>query len=80
MARYCANENPMVDSLQIRNAMSDHNYTIEMLAEELGRSRHTIMNHLTNGDWSVLEAYKVCGVLGLDFSAVFLAFPERIAN
>lgn len=79
MARYCANENPMVDNTAIRNSLSANNMTIEQLAEQIGRSRHTVMARLVNGDWSVLEAWNVCQVLGLSFDKVFLAFPEKIA-
>ena len=79
MARYCANENHMVDSGLIRAAMSAQNITIEALADRIGRSRHTVMSHLRNGDWSVLEAWLVSQVLGLDFDKTFLAFPEKVA-
>ena len=79
MARYCANENHMVDSELIRQTMRAHNITIEALADKIGRSRHTVMSKLRNGDWSVLEAWLVTQVLGLDFDKTFLAFPDRVA-
>ena len=79
MARYCANENPMVDTTAIRNSLSANGMTIEQLADEIGRSRHTVMGRLAHGDWSVLEAWNVCKVLGLDFTKVFLAHPEAVA-
>ncbi len=79
MARYCANSNPMVDNEKIKAEMKRQGYTQKSLGDEIGVSRHSMMSHLRNGDWSVLAAYKVSKVLGLNFEEVFFAHPEEVA-
>lgn len=76
---YCSNENPMVDTDEIKRAMHLHGVTLTGLAEYLRVNERTIRHRLKYGNWSVLEAYKVCVLLSLDFEAVFFAYPEAVS-
>lgn len=76
MKRYCSNANPMVDNATIKSAILDR-MELKEFAELIGISYHTLRFRLIHGDWSVLEAYRVCQELGLDFVKTFFAFPEK---
>jgi len=76
MKRYCQNENHMVDNASIKKAILDR-MELKEFAEQIGISYHTLRFRLIHGDWSVLEAYKVCTNLGLDFTKTFFAYPEK---
>lgn len=78
--RVPASANPMVDNFSIENAIYDSGYTFEKFANLIGLSRYSLRQRLDDGRWSVLEAWKVCSVLGLDFEEIFFAFPERLTN
>jgi len=75
---YCAGENRMVDTPAIMKAMKQLQYNMHTLAEEIGISYHTIRNRFKYGNWTVLEAYRLCGILSLDFMSVFFAYPEEV--
>ena len=74
---YCAGENHMVDTQAIKNAMREKGIEQKPLADELGVSHHTLINRLRFANWTVLEAYRLCEILGLDFVKVFFAHPEE---
>lgn len=74
---YCAGENRMVDTLAIKQAIVNSDFDQRSLADEIGVSYHTIRNRLKYGNWTVLEAYRMCDVLGLDFMSVFFAKPQE---
>ena len=77
-ARVCSNPNPMVDNHAIRKAIINSDWTFEEVADELDLCYHTLNARLDDGRWTVLEAYKVCKLLGLNFTDVFFAHPERL--
>lgn len=74
---YCRGENPMVDTDAIKKAVTAKGLEHKEFAEEIGISRHTLINRYKYGNWTVLEAYKVCELLGIPLS-VFFRFPERL--
>lgn len=74
---YCAGENRMVDTVAIKAAITESDFDQHTLAEEIGMSYHTIRNRLKYGNWTVLEAYRMCDVLNLDFMSVFFARPQE---
>ena len=76
---YCAGQNDMVDTEAIKLAIMSNGYEQKPFADALGISFHTLMNRFKYGNWTVLEAWKLCGLLGLDFTTVFFAHPERLA-
>lgn len=76
MKRYCSNANKMVDNAAIKAAILAR-MQLQEFAELIGISYHTLRFRLIHGDWSVLEAYKVCRALDLDFEKTFFAFPEE---
>lgn len=76
MKRYCTNANKMVDNAAIKAAILSR-MQLQEFAELIGVSYHTLRFRLIHGDWSVLEAYRVCKALDLDFETVFFAFPEE---
>ena len=78
MKRYCQNANPMVDNATIKSEILKR-MELKEFAELIGISYHTLRFRLIHGDWSVLEAYKVCKELDLDFAKTFFAFPEEVA-
>ena len=79
MKRFCQNANPMVDNGAIKTAILDHGMMLKDFADLIGISYHTLRFRLIHGDWSVLEAYRVCQELGLDFAKTFFAYPEEVA-
>ena len=74
---YCASENHMVDTPAIKQAMRQKKIEQKPLAEELGISYHTLLNRLRFANWTVLEAWRLCEILELDFAKVFFAHPEK---
>ena len=76
--RVCANPNPMVDGMAIEKAITDHGYSLERFAERIGLCYHTLRQRLDDGRWTVLEAYRTCELLDLDFYDIFFAHPERV--
>ena len=78
--RVPAKPNPMVDSFAIENAISYRGYTLAGFAELIDMSRHTLRMRLRDGRWTVLEAWRVCNILRIDFNKVFFAFPERVPD
>lgn len=76
--RVPAKPNPMVDNFAIENAISYRGYTLARFAEMIDMSRHTLRQRLDDGRWTVLEAWRVCDILGLDFEEIFFAFPDRL--
>lgn len=74
---YCAGENKMVDTVAIKAALRQSAMDQRGFADELGVSYHTLRNRLKYGNWTVLEAYRVCDLLGLDFMTVFFARPQE---
>lgn len=76
--RVCANPNPMVDNKLIEDSITTHGYSIDSFAKMIGLCYHTLRQRLDDGRWTVLEAWRVCCILGLDFEETFLAFPERV--
>ena len=76
--RVPANPNPMVDGLAIEKAIAAHDYSLDKFAEMIGLCYHTLRQRLDDGRWTVLEAWRVCQLLDLDFYQTFFAFPERV--
>lgn len=76
--RVPANPNPMVDNQVIEKAITDHGYSLERFAEHIGLCYHTLRQRLDDGRWTVLEAWRVCQILGLDFYDTFFAHPEKV--
>ncbi len=76
MKRYCTNANKMVDNAAIKAAILSR-MQLQEFASLIGISYHTLRFRLIHGDWSVLEAYRVCKALDLDFESVFFAFPDE---
>ena len=75
---YCAGENQMVDTDAIKRAMRNKGIEQRPMADELGVSYHTLLNRLKFANWTVLEAYRLCEILDLDFVEVFFAYPEKV--
>ena len=78
-SNYCSSENPMVDTDEIKRAMHLNGVTLTGLAAYLGVNERTIRNRMKYGNWTVLEAYKVCVLFNLDFEEVFFAYPEAVS-
>lgn len=76
-ARVPANPNPMVNNAAIEMAIAVSTYSLEDFARAIGLCYHTLRARLDDGRWTVLEAWNVCQILGLDFAETFFAFPER---
>lgn len=76
--RNCAGENRMVDTEAIARKLQEKGITYQQFAELLGVSHHTVKNRMRWGNWTVLEAWRVCQILEIDIG-VFFAFPERVA-
>ena len=76
--RVSANPNPMVDGRAIEKAIADHLYSLESFATAIGLCYHTLRQRLDDGRWTVLEAWRVCQLLDLDFYQTFFAHPERV--
>ena len=76
--RVPAKPNVMTDNFAIEMAICRSPYSFYKFAELIGVSRHTLRLRLDDGNWSVMEAYKVCKLLDLDFEKIFFAHPERI--
>ena len=74
---YCAGENPMVDTPAIKRAMLDKRIEQKEMADLLGVSFHTLRNRLRYANWTVLEAFRLCEILDIDFAEVFFAHPEK---
>lgn len=74
---YCAGENRMVDTQAIKEALRRSEFDQRSLADEMRISYHTLRNRLKYGNWTVLEAYRVCDILHLDFMKVFFARPQE---
>lgn len=76
--RVCANPNPMVDGKAIETAIVDNGYSLESFAHCIGLCYKSLRQRLDDGRWTVLEAWRVCCILGLDFEEVFFAHPEMV--
>ena len=79
-ARVCANPNPMVDNRVIEREITNHGYSLEQFANCIGLCYHTLRQRLDDGRWTVLEAWRVCQILGLDFYETFFAHPDRVPD
>jgi len=77
-ARVAANPNPMVNNRRIEKAIADHGYSLEQFADKIGLCYHTLRTRLDDGRWTVLEAWKTCQILDLDFTSTFFAYPDRV--
>jgi len=70
--------NPMVNNRRIERAIVDHGYSLEQFADQIGLCYHTLRTRLDDGRWTVLEAWKTCQLLDLDFTETFFAYPEKV--
>lgn len=76
--RVCSNPNPMVDNDLISCSVAARGMTLYEFADVMGMCYPTLRSRLDDGRWTVLEAWRVCKALDLDFDTVFLAHPEKV--
>ena len=48
------------------------------VAEALGVTVNTVENKLQNGNWDLVEAYRLCKYLNLDLMKTIFAHPETV--